>query len=414
VDCTTTAALGGARRRSTAARDVPIWEDRHRAGTAGDRRRTHARPAHVGPEALSRTNFEPEVDMARPIRVGILHDMSDDVDDEMPDSSLEARVRPALGALAASGRLDRDVEFVHAAGMGLPEGTAAAVKRAFRALDEQDVLLVVGPAVGDNALVATPLADQARLPTINWAGTERARSDYMFHLQVGSHEEESVLLARHVGALGARRVVVIYDRSPIGRRYAAFFDAECEVLGLDLTARIGIAPLADDATNEMAAAQASGADALVYLGLGLVGTAVARARRDVGWDVPVAMNSAGLRGYEPSFGSAIEGWVYVDMVADDNQVLAELRGRGDAPAVSPMTLAVGHDLGQLVAEGLARAPELTREGVREGLELVKLVPAAEGRRGTTLGFGHLDHGALHGEYLVLRQWQGGSSVEIAR
>jgi ABC-type branched-subunit amino acid transport system substrate-binding protein len=155
--------------------------------------------------------------MAAPIRVGILHDMSEDVADEMPDSSLEARLRPAVEALVASGRLDRGVEFVHAAGMGLPEGTAAAVERAFRELDERDVLLVVGPAVGDNALVATPLADEARIPTINWAGTERARSEYMFHLQVGSHEEESVLLARHVAALGVRRVGVVYDRSPIGR-----------------------------------------------------------------------------------------------------------------------------------------------------------------------------------------------------
>jgi hypothetical protein len=103
------------------------------------------------------------------------------------------------------------------------------------------------------------------------------------------------------------------------------------------------------------------------------------------------------------------------MVADDNQVLAALRAGSDgAAAVSAMTLAVGHDLGQLVAEGLARAPELTREGVRDGLELVKLVPAAEGRAGTTLSFGHRDHGALHGEYLVLRQWRGRTSVEVTR
>jgi ABC-type branched-subunit amino acid transport system substrate-binding protein len=208
-------------------------------------------------------------------------------------------------------------------------------------------------------------------------------------------------------------VAVVFDRSPIGRRYTAFFEAECEVLGLELAARVGIVPLADDATAAIATARASGADALVYLGLGLVATVVADAHRAVAWDVPTAMNSAGLRGYDPAFGEAIDGWVYVDMVADDNRVLAELRSRSDA-AATPMTLAVGHDLGQLVAEGLARAPELTRDGVREGLELVKLVPAAEGRGGTTLGFGHHDRGALHGEYLVLRQWRDGASVEVPR
>jgi ABC-type branched-subunit amino acid transport system substrate-binding protein len=221
-----------------------------------------------------------------------------------------------------------------------------------------------------------------------------------------------VLLARHVASLGVRKVGVVFDRSPIGRRYTAFFESECEVLGLELTARTSVAPLAEDASAEVSAVKASGAEALVYLGLGLVATVVARARRDAGWDAPAAMNTAGLRGYDPAFGSEIDRWVYVDMVADGNQVLADLRARSDDTAISPMTLAVGYDLGQLVAEGLARAPELTREGVREGLELVKLVPAAEGRAGTTLGFGHLDHGALHGEYLVLRQWRGGTSVEV--
>ena len=158
--------------------------------------------------------------------------------------------------------------------------------------------------------------------------------------------------------------------------------------------------------------RASEADALVYLGLGLVSTAVARARTEAGWDAPALMNTAGLRGYDPDFAQQIDGWVYVDMVADDNQVLAALLARVGMDSVPGLFAAVGYDLGMLVAEGLARAPELTREGVRDGLELVKLVPAAEGRAGTTLGFGHWDRGALHGPYLVLRQWRDRQSTEV--
>jgi hypothetical protein len=73
---------------------------------------------------------------------------------------------------------------------------------------------------------------------------------------------------------------------------------------------------------------------------------------------------------------------------------------------------MGHDLGRLVAEGLARAPERTRDGVKEGLEQIKWLPAAEGHDGTLLGFGKHDRGALHGRYLVLRRWQDGQSVEV--
>jgi len=135
--------------------------------------------------------------MTAPMRVGILHDMAESAEEEASlGGAREAIMRLAIDDLRDRGRLDRDVEFVHGAGLGLPAGTAFAIERAFAELVAQGVILIVGPAIGDNALVATPLADQARIPTINWAGTERARSEYMFHLQVGSHEDESVLPSR--------------------------------------------------------------------------------------------------------------------------------------------------------------------------------------------------------------------------
>jgi branched-chain amino acid transport system substrate-binding protein len=351
--------------------------------------------------------------MAAPLRVGILHDMADaPTDDPIAGGTIEAMIRLAVDDVLAAGRLDRDVELVPAYGLGLPPGTASAVEDAYAELAAQGTLLIVGPAIGDNALVATPLADAAAIPTINWAGTERARSEWMFHLQVGSHEDESIVLARHVAAGGAQRVGVVLDRSPIGRRYSAFFESECEVLGLEVAARVPIAPLAEDATTQIESLRIAAVDAVVYLGLGHAGQAVAEARTAAGWAVPAAMNTAGIRGYDPSYGRAVDGWVYVDMHADANSVLAGLRGRLGVDASQGPIPAIGYDLGLLVAEGLAHATEYTRHGVREGLEQVKLVPAAEGHAGTTLSFGHFDLGALHGRYLVLRQWRDGTSSEV--
>jgi len=43
---------------------------------------------------------------------------------------------------------------------------------------------------------------------------------------------------------------------------------------------------------------------------------------------------------------------------------------------------------------------------------VKLLPATCGHEGTTLTFGYFDHGALHGDYLVLRTWVDGRSVQV--
>ena len=136
------------------------------------------------------------------------------------------------------------------------------------------------------------------------------------------------------------------------------------------------------------------ADALVYLGLGLSAPAVARAVTARGWDGPCAMNTAGLRGYSGTAG-------FIDAGVRRHAFRPQYDARRVAPA-SPCSagqivlLPPGYDIGRLVAEGLARAPERTRKGIKQGLEQVKWLPAAEGHEGTLLGFGNYDRGALHG------------------
>ncbi|OHV39320.1 MULTISPECIES: ABC transporter substrate-binding protein [Pseudofrankia] len=347
--------------------------------------------------------------MAAPVRVGVLDDLADG---PPSPTDLTRWLRLVADEAVAGGRLDRDVELVPAYGLGLPSGTAAAVERAFARLVDEDVLLVVGPAIGDNALVAAPLAEHHRIATINWAGTERARGEWMFHLQVGSHEDEGVVLAQRLAALGARRLGVVHDRSPIGRRYLRFLSAQADLLGLAVTATAVLPPLAEDVTAQVGQVLGAGVDALVYLGLGRTASATGLAAAAAGWDGPRVMNSAGMFGRQPGVAQAIDGWTYIDMYSDDNATLAALRHRLGVPPERSAAVAKGFDLGRLVVEGIARAPELTRAGVREGLEQIKWVPAAEGHEGTLLSFGQHDRGALHGRYLVLRQWSGGESVEV--
>jgi ABC-type branched-subunit amino acid transport system substrate-binding protein len=347
--------------------------------------------------------------MTAPIRIGLLDDMTDG---PAPSNNIEAWLAGVVDDYVAQGRIDRPVQFVRAHGLGLPQGTAAAVERAFATLIEQDVLMIVGPAIGDNALVATPLAEHHAMPTLNWAGSERARGSYMFHLQVGSHEDESLVIARHLADLGARRIAVAQDRSPIGRRHFAFLQDEAEVLGLEIAAVATLSPVAEQAEAEAQRLVDARPDAIVYLGLGLAAPAVARALTARGWTGPRIMNTAGIRGYYGDFAQVIDGWAYIDMVSDNNRTLAALMERISDRQATPLAAAKGYDLGRLVAEGLARAPELTREGIRHGLEQIKWLPAAEGHEGTLLGFGHHDRGALHGRYLVVRQWRDRRSLEM--
>ena len=232
----------------------------------------------------------------------------------------------------------------------------------------------------------------------------------MFQLQVGSHEDESILLARYMAAQGVHTIGVVHDRSPIGRRHLDFLRDEGDRLGLRIAAA-GISPLAEAADDETSHAL-KGTDALLYLGLGLSAPAVARAAAARAFGGPRAMNTAGIHGYQPDYADAIDGWAYVDMHADANAELNALCARFSIGARERFGAAKGWDMARLALEGIARADELTRAGIRHGLERVKWLAAAEGEAGTLLGFGPWDRGALHGRYLVMRQWIERETVQI--
>jgi len=348
--------------------------------------------------------------MAQRVRIGVLNDMGDDAASAPGD--VTDWLQREVDAVQAAGRLSAEVEFIHAYGLGMPSGSIDAIERAFRELSRRDVAMIVGPAIGDNALAATPWVESERIPMINWAGAERARGEYMFHLQVGSHEDESLVMARHLKVVGAGRIGVVYDLSPIGTRHLEYLQDEARIIGLEIVAAEGISPLAEDAGEAVERVLSAQPEGFVYLGLGLSAPAVARPLAASGWQGPRIMNTAGLRGYHGDFARICDGWVYIDMHSDGNLTLAELRQRMDVPPQAAVWAAKGHDLGRLVAEGLARSRAFTREGVKLGLEQVKWLPAAEGKEGTLLGFGIQDRGALHGRYLVLRQWIGGQTTEV--
>jgi branched-chain amino acid transport system substrate-binding protein len=131
------------------------------------------------------------------------------------------------------------------------------------------------------------------------------------------------------------------------------------------------------------------------------------------WPVPVVANSSLMFGYtRRDWRAGWEGWVYVDGISDENAERARLAQLAPKTARGPVGVAA-YDIGRLLGEAVARSAHLTRTGIKESLERVKRIPAATGMDGTTMGFGHWDHGALKGRYLVLRSWVGGRSVQVA-
>jgi ABC-type branched-subunit amino acid transport system substrate-binding protein len=343
-----------------------------------------------------------------PVLIGLLFDFP------QPDGGehVEDAVRLGLEEMTAGGRFDRPVQFVRRATRGLPAGTAHDVEQGFAALVDAGVLAVAGPSISDNALIVRDLADRARLPVINYSGGAMTRSQFMFHYQVGSLEEEPLVLARHLLDAGARRVGVAFDLSPVGRGYLEWFEQAAGRDGLEVAAAAGISPLAEDGSAVVARLRSAGPDAVVYLGLGMAARTVAVALQASGWSPPVVANSALMFGYaRKDWRAGWEGWVYLDTVSDANTTRQRLKERSAATAAGPIGVAA-YDIGRLLGEALVQARHLTRRGVTDGLERVKRLAAASGVEGTAMGFGPWDRGALKGEFLVRRTWRDGRTVEL--
>ncbi len=343
-----------------------------------------------------------------PISVGVLYDFPQGDD----GSSFERALQ--LGLAQTESRRTRPIELTAVHGRGLPIGSEYEMRTAFAELERQGVLAIIGPSISDNALIVAPLCDEARVPAINYSGGERTRSEWMLHYQVGSLEEEPPFLAARVAERGFERCAVLFDESPVGRRYAECFDAARARYGLRTTATAGISPLAETVEPEVARLRDSDPDVLVYFGLGLSSRAVCLARESLGWSGPVIANSSLMFGYvRPDWRDGYAGWEYVDTVADGNPVRAALAKEDAASAAGPVGCAA-YDMGRLLGEGIVRAEHLTRDGIRNGLRSVKWLPATSGEAGTLMGFGNQDHGALKGHFLVLREWKDGKTVQVRR
>ena len=62
------------------------------------------------------------------------------------------------------------------------------------------------------------------------------------------------------------------------------------------------------------------------------------------------------------------------------------------------------------AEGIALSKPKDRYELREGLEQVRMLPAANGGKGTVISFGPNDHRGYKSDYIVVRQVRDGRDI----
>jgi branched-chain amino acid transport system substrate-binding protein len=341
------------------------------------------------------------------VRIGVLND----VPQGLPNEQIERAVRLGIDDVRFSphGAELPEIDVVVLPVEAHPSASPDNAADALRELAGTGAVGIIGPAVSDNAFPCVAVADELHMPCINWSGSERARSEWMFHYQVGSLEDEPFVIAEHIRRSGWTRIAVVREDSIIGREYASFFDDAAIAHGLDVVAVLDIDLAGGNAAAVAAAVHDLAPDAVAYLGFVVSAVALATAMSDL--DYPVVGNSAMLVGHgRPELAAILEGWRYIDVADDANPELQRFLTL--APDAQPVASPAIFDMARLFAGGLVHARTKDRAGLKLGLERIKRMPATIGEPGTVAGFGRWKRSALEGNYLVMRQWHDGASIPV--
>lgn len=348
---------------------------------------------------------------AKALKLGIL------MDEERyarPDFLLNA-MRLKIDQVNAAGGIDgRNVELVveisNGAHGGLPENLGAS----YRALlADPEVIGIVGPGVSDNCFVLVDEVARARIPTLCWPGSEDCRGEWYFQYQIGSFADETLFLARGMRAAGHVRIGVL-QVGTTGAHYYRHFEREARLLGLTVAGKTYANVHESDVTAQLTELRQGAPDAIVFLGMGEPTLAFARGVHAIGWDVPrysnIAMLPLGAMSEDELH--RYEGVMWVDQYEPRNITLQAFEAKyraayGDAPIRTPLP-AAGWDMMTLMTEGLKRASNFSRAGLKDGLENVKQVPAAMGGLAPTMGFCKWDRQAIKGpDIMMYRRVRGG-------
>ncbi|HUI27781.1 MAG TPA: ABC transporter substrate-binding protein [Candidatus Kryptonia bacterium] len=346
-----------------------------------------------------------------PVKVGVLIDLDMGTKDDFLatlrftfDEAYEQRV------------ILRPVELLVKEAVGLPRLEAKNSIDGYLDLVDQGVLCTIGPLITDNSLALAPVINRAGVPAITWTGTDRYFGEYCFNLGNGGLAEETAIMATWIRRSGFKTVGMIHEISPGGVEYASNFRYYAAKERLDVLIEAYTTQIPEDLEDTLRRIRDQQPDCLAYLGYGYPTILMGPMFKNLGWNPPRIMTTAFQFCYaKPEWMAALEGWHGIDQMCEDNPLLLPLFDRVAAKLGKRRdhtVTALSYDTARLIAEGLARANLLTPQGLKDGLEKVRMLPAANGGPRTHMSLGPFDHKAYKGDWLLIRRIEGGKTVFV--
>ncbi|MGD1241487.1 ABC transporter substrate-binding protein [Mycobacterium seoulense] len=323
-----------------------------------------------------------------------------------------AAARFAFDEAHWNGVIDRPVELVLREVDGMPLRQFNVMRQTYLDLVHAEHCIgIIGPHFTDQVTSLLPTIEQAHVPMVTMCSSADVPSEYCFTLGNISTTDEAVVMAEYLHEKGATAVAILQEDNYLGQEFHRYFRLAARRISLPVVADRLLPNFVDTeaAEVEVAETRAAGADAIVYMGLGLTARQVLTAVNGLmtpEWN-PIRLCSSIFVGWplDGYFGLTIatyEGWTGTDEFDERNPVFAKLTDRHQN-ATAHCYSALGYDAGQTMAWGLSLAKPHDPEGLKCGLERIHRLPAAVGSPGTYISFGRYDRRGYKGPFVVLRR-----------
>lgn len=321
--------------------------------------------------------------------------------------NMERGVELAIEEANASGSYDFTVEYVAADDRG-EEGQATSAAQS--AIDDPDVMAVVGPAFSGPANVAAPLYGRAGLAAVTSSATLPTLTEQgypTFLRAVPNDNAQGAGMATFLTAQeGVEKVMVIDDVSPYGEGLADVAEEQLTAEGVAVERK----SVPSDTVDYSSAARTvvnSGADALVYAGYYEALAPFAVKLKEAGFD-GVAVSGDGSNDAEliNLAGDAVDGWYLTCPCTDATQepATAEFAERyekkyGDAPGTYS---AESYDVAMMIINAIAElGSDVDRQAVYEQL-------ASSEYKGLTKSFAFDEKGEFTNQSIFMYQVENGA------
>ncbi|MFF8385375.1 branched-chain amino acid ABC transporter substrate-binding protein [Streptomyces kanasensis] len=322
--------------------------------------------------------------------------------------NMQNGVKLAIDQANAKGDLDLKLEYVAADDQGLPDKATAAAQKA---IDDESVVAVVGPAFSGPTNTASPLYTEAGLVTVSPSATNPTLTDpkngfeSLLRGVPNDNQQGAAMATYYAKKLKAKKVYLVDDKTDYGTGLAAVAEKGLKAAGIQVV-RKAVPQKTPDYSATAKDVVNSKADALIYAGYYQDAAPFAKKLKEAGYKgSAISGDGTNDAKFIELAGDASESWFLTCPCTDATVEAGTKKFAADYQKAfnrAPGTYsAEAYDITNMIIEQIKGLKgDVQREALRDAL-------AKASYKGLTKTFSFDENGEFKGTDVYLYQVKGG-------